>query len=111
MVNATATGPSSRKRALVIDDDAPVRKTLHAIVTGLGFQTDAAANGSEGLRHFESNPYDVVLTDLLMPGMTGWQVLEAVRERNPKIPVRSAGCGHCIRSSPLSAPRPKTPTW
>jgi len=87
VVNATATGPSSRKRALVIDDDAPVRKTLHAIVTGLGFQTDAASNGSEGLRHFESHPYDVVLTDLLMPGMTGWQVLEAVRERNPKIPV------------------------
>jgi CheY-like chemotaxis protein len=86
-VNATATGPSTRKRALVIDDDAHVRQALHDVVTGLGFHADAASNGSEGIARFESHPYDVVLTDLLMPGMTGWEVLKAVRERNPKIPV------------------------
>jgi CheY-like chemotaxis protein len=87
VIDATTTVPGTRKRALVIDDDAPVRRVLHAVVTGLGFETDAAANGSEGLARFESHPYDVVLTDLLMPGMTGWEVLEAVRERNPKMPV------------------------
>jgi two-component system, NarL family, capsular synthesis sensor histidine kinase RcsC len=87
VIDATTTVPGTRKRALVIDDDAPVRRVLHAVVTGLGFETDAAANGSEGLARFESQPYDVVLTDLLMPGMTGWEVLEAVRERNPKMPV------------------------
>jgi CheY-like chemotaxis protein len=87
VIDATTTVPGTRKRALVIDDDAPVRRVLHAVVTGLGFETDAAANGSEGLARFESHHYDVVLTDLLMPGMTGWEVLEAVRERNPKMPV------------------------
>jgi CheY-like chemotaxis protein len=87
VIDATTTVPGTRKRALVIDDDAPVRRVLHAVVTGLGFETDAAANGPEGLARFESHPYDVVLTDLLMPGMTGWEVLEAVRERNPKMPV------------------------
>jgi CheY-like chemotaxis protein len=86
-MNATAAGPRNLKRALVIDDDAFVRDVLHGVVTGLGYEADAAANGSEGLARFDSHRYDVVLTDLLMPGMSGWEVLKALRERNPKIPV------------------------
>lgn len=75
------------KRALLIDDDAAVRSALCDIVTELGYVADVAPSGPAGLALFENNRYDVVLTDLLMPGMTGWEVLEAVRRLNPRIPV------------------------
>jgi CheY-like chemotaxis protein len=75
------------KRALLIDDDAAVRTALCDIVTELGYVADVAPSGAAGLELFEKNHYDVVLTDLLMPGITGWEVLEAVRRLDPKIPV------------------------
>jgi CheY-like chemotaxis protein len=75
------------RRALLVDDNEAVRGALHEVVTRLGYDTDAAAGGREALALFETNHYDVVLTDLLMPGMTGFDLLEAVRLRNPKIPV------------------------
>ena len=86
-MNATRTSGEHGRRALLIDDNKAVRGALYEIVKGLGYDTDAAASGREGLALFETNHYDVVLTDVLMPGMTGFEVLEAVRLRNPKIPV------------------------
>lgn len=75
------------QRALVIDDNTTVRRMLRDIVTSFGYSADVAADGPEAIALFEQNRYDVVLTDLLMPRMSGWQVLEAVRERDPKTPV------------------------
>jgi CheY-like chemotaxis protein len=86
-MSGTRKTGSPGRRALLIDDNKAVRSALHEIVNALGYDTDTAASGHEGLALFETNHYDVVLTDLLMPGMTGFEVLEAVRLRNPKIPV------------------------
>lgn len=84
----STTGPGERrKRALLIDDDTSVRRALHDIVRGLGFEADVAASGPEGLVLFARNRYDVVLTDLQMPGMSGWQVLAAIRRRDGRMPV------------------------
>ena len=74
-------------RALVIDDDDLVRNVIYDLVKSFGYDADMAASGAEGLALFDRHHYDVVLTDLLMPGMTGWEVLAAVRERDSKIPV------------------------
>src|SRR5438093_10804647 len=71
--DATGANRNHPKRALLIDDDNGVRNVIFDIVTSFGYVTDAAANGPEGLALFEKNLYDVVLTDLLMPGMTGWE--------------------------------------
>jgi two-component system OmpR family response regulator len=87
MKATTETSCAVRKRVLLIDDDTAVRGALRDIVIALGYDAEAAASGREGVALFEQNDYDIVLTDLLMPGMTGWEVLEAVRQRNPKIPV------------------------
>ena len=86
-MSATRTSGERGRRALLIEDNRAVRGALHEIVSLLGYDTDAAASGREGLALFETNHYDVVLTDVRMPGMTGFDVLEAVRLRNPKIPV------------------------
>ncbi len=75
------------QRALVIDDNTIVRRVLQDLVTSCGYRADVAADGPEAIALFEQNRYDVVLTDLLMPRMSGWQVLAAVREREPKTPV------------------------
>jgi len=74
-------------RIILVDDDAVVRDMLVDLVASLGYSADAAASGEEALAMFDRDRYDVVLTDLLMPGMTGWDVLEAVRGRDPQIPV------------------------
>ena len=105
-MDATGANRNHPKRALLIDDDKGVRNVVFDIVTSFGYVTDAASNGPEGLALFEKNLYDVVLTDLLMPGMTGWEVLRALRRLDPKIPVVImtgadvwAGDGHILQAA------------
>ena len=74
-------------KILLVDDNAVVRDMLVDLVGSLGYAADAASSGAEALALFDQNHYDIVLTDLLMPGMSGWEVLAAVRQRNPRIPV------------------------
>jgi DNA-binding response OmpR family regulator len=74
-------------RALVVEDYAPVRE---AVVEGLGengFAVDAAADGEEGLWLAESNPYDVVVLDLMLPKLDGMRVLEKLRAKGNAVPV------------------------
>ena len=78
---------SQDPRILLVDDNAVVRDMLVDLVGSLGYSADAAGNGAEALALFDQGQYDVVLTDLLMPGMSGWEVLAALRQREPWIPV------------------------
>jgi CheY-like chemotaxis protein len=74
-------------RILLVDDNAVVRDMLVDLVTSLGYSADAASGGVEALALFDRGRYDIVLTDLLMPGMSGWEVLAAVRQRDPQMPI------------------------
>ena len=74
-------------KILLVDDNPVVRDMLVDLVGSLGYAADAASGGAEALALFDQNRYDIVLTDLLMPGMSGWDVLAAVRQRNPSMPV------------------------
>src|SRR6267142_803548 len=85
---ATATGGvtsprrSAREapgRILVIDDDASVRKFLVAALTEAGHSVAAAEDGERGVEIFRTQPCDVVLTDVRMPGMSGLHALEKRR--------------------------------
>jgi len=76
-----------RARVLVIDDDPDIREILGYLLTTLGYDTHAAADGVEGLALFQQERYDLVLTDLGMPGLTGWEVAGAVRQRTPTVGV------------------------
>jgi len=80
-------GVAPDPKILLVDDNAVVRDMLVDLVGSLGYAADAASGGAEALALFDQNRYDIVLTDLLMPGMSGWEVLAAVRQRNPRIPV------------------------
>ena len=74
-------------KILLVDDNAVVRDMLVDLVGSLGYVADAASGGAEALALFDRNRYDIVLTDLLMPGMSGWEVLAGVRQRDPRMPV------------------------
>lgn len=74
-------------KVLVIDDEPGVRQVLSEIVKTGGHDVQDAGGGEEGLEILAGSPFDVVLTDLGMPGMTGWEVAERVRERWPKMKI------------------------
>ncbi|HET7340230.1 MAG TPA: response regulator [Methylomirabilota bacterium] len=84
---APDAAPARAARILVIDDDRYVRALLCDLLEAWGYEPDGAADGHEGLTLFAAGRYDVVLTDLGMPGLTGLQVIEQVRDRDSEVPV------------------------
>lgn len=76
-------------RVLIIDDDDGCRELLAACLVPMGCAVAQADNGRDGMERFESGGWDVVLMDLNMPGMSGFEVLEKIRETHPmeKLPV------------------------
>jgi CheY-like chemotaxis protein len=80
------SGPTGA-RILIIDDDPLAGETLSALLQTLGHEAVVAAGGEEGIRLLEADRFDLLLTDLGMPGMSGWDVAQAAKERLPRLPV------------------------
>jgi len=79
------TGPTGN--ILVIDDEEPVREILCDILELAGYRAQAAASGPEGLALLKERKYDLVITDLRMPEMNGWEVARAIKGPQPHLPV------------------------
>ena len=69
---------------LVIDDDHSVLDSTSAILRTQGYEVTTADNGAAGIEALEGNSYDLVLTDLKMPGIGGMEVLDAVVKKSPE---------------------------
>ncbi|MBI4635635.1 MAG: response regulator [Candidatus Rokubacteria bacterium] len=78
------TDGSPPHRVLVIDDDPRIRSLLEDVLGVLGYDVTVAASGTEGLALVEGGGFDLVLTDLRMPGISGWEVVERVRRTDPR---------------------------
>jgi GAF domain-containing protein/CheY-like chemotaxis protein len=74
-------------RVLVIDDEEDVREALADMLREHRHAVTLAADGAEGLERLRDEAFDVVLTDLAMPGISGWQVAQAVKAARPDLPV------------------------
>lgn len=74
-------------KILIIDDDTSLRRVLEYNLQEAGYLALTAADGEAGLALFDEQQPDLVITDLKMPGMSGFQVLAAVKERAPQTPV------------------------
>lgn len=74
-------------RLLMVDDDQRMRELLTDVFTGKGYQVTATADGREALLHLESNAFDTVITDLMMPNVDGTEVLAAALRRDAQLPV------------------------
>jgi DNA-binding NtrC family response regulator len=70
-------------KILIIDDDSSLRRVLEYNLQQEGYDVCTAADGASGLKLFEEKSPVLVITDLKMPGMTGFQLLSAVKERSP----------------------------
>ncbi|HWF10655.1 MAG TPA: sigma-54 dependent transcriptional regulator [Bryobacteraceae bacterium] len=74
-------------RVLVVDDDAKQREALSEMVSSLGFKASSASNGREALEAQVNQPADVILTDLIMPQMDGFELLRTLEERGDRTPT------------------------
>lgn len=75
------------KRILVVDDDDAIRALLLTILRRRGFAVDVARHGGEALERIARCRYSVMLLDLMMPTVNGWQVLDHLRDMNGHRPV------------------------
>jgi PAS domain S-box-containing protein len=73
-------------RILVVDDMG-ICSTLQELLEAAGCKVDTAHNGSEGLAKVDSSLFDVVLSDVVMPNMDGYELYQAIHERHPRLPV------------------------
>jgi DNA-binding NtrC family response regulator len=72
--------PISKKRLLAVDDSAATRELLHRNLTAYGYHVQTASGVSEALRIIEASLFDLVITDLKMPGASGLDLVRYVRE-------------------------------
>ena len=72
---------------LVVDDDFDIRSTLAQILREEGFRVREARNGLEALEKVDEEEPDLVLLDLMMPVLKGWEVLKALRHSRAELPV------------------------
>jgi CheY-like chemotaxis protein len=69
-------------KVLVIDDEPAIREICGEFLCLLGYEVDVAENGREGLAHFDPLVHQIVVTDFLMPGLTGAETAAAIRARS-----------------------------
>ena len=72
---------------LLVDDVKALRDAFSRMLARAGHQVRVAASGREALEIFKQETFDLVLTDLGMPEMSGWEVAKYVKEKNPRVPV------------------------
>jgi DNA-binding response OmpR family regulator len=79
--------PTDATRVLVIDDEAVLRGLLREMLFACGYEADVAENGAAGLARYQARRHRAVITDLLMPGMNGFEVVAALRTIDPEVRI------------------------
>ncbi len=95
-------GIAEARRVLVVDDDPTIRKLVSVVLEKANFRVDTAADGREALEKLHRERYDVVVMDLMMPGMTGLDVMARlpIRDTQPKfVVIMSAAPDDVIESA------------
>ncbi len=78
---------NAKRVVLVVEDDAEVRSMLKDYLSFLGYETVTAADGLEGLNRIKERPYDLVITDIAMPYVSGIGIISILKKEHPEIPV------------------------
>ena len=77
----------NKKRILIVDDDEEIRELLEFDIAQSGYTVDTAKDGVEGLHKALNNAYDLILLDVMMPKMNGFDVCKNIRQARLAIPV------------------------
>ncbi len=75
------------KRILVVDDDDTIRAILKLIFSRCGFRVVSAINGSDAIRAFDRDDYDLVITDICMPVCDGNSLASYIKEQGCSVPI------------------------
>jgi len=78
---------SEKKTILLIEDDLDVLSMMMKHLDRMGYNVITATDGMEGLKKLDSEDYDLVITDIVMPYVSGVGVVAAIKAKNPNIPV------------------------
>ena len=74
-------------RILVAEDDSAMNKLVCNMLTGKGYEPVACFDGAQAMREFERQPFDMIITDIMMPNADGYQLAEEVRQTDKHIPI------------------------
>ena len=89
----------NQPRILVVDDEESVRELLRDLLENDGCRVYLAQGGREALGLFEAHQFDGIFTDVGMPGMSGWELAHAIRQRDQTIPIAViTGWGEAVGS-------------
>jgi CheY-like chemotaxis protein len=78
---------NTKRQVLVVDDDAVVGKSFDRVLSGKGYEVSTALTGEEALNDYDVENFDLVFTDIKMPGMDGMEVAERIKTKCPWTPV------------------------
>jgi len=81
------TSHQLKEKILLVDDEPAIRRVLTRILAGEGYNVLPATNGVEALEFAAHGDFDLVLLDLNMPGMNGWDTFEKLTSKNPLLPI------------------------
>ena len=76
-----------KKRILIVDDDTEIRDLLEFDISSSGYFVDTACDGMEGLNKALNNKYDLILLDVMMPKMNGFDVCKNIRQAKINVPI------------------------
>lgn len=83
MSSAACTDETEKPRILVVDDEPRIRDACQMVLEEMGFEVALAADGEQGLAKIKERHFDIILADLMMPVLSGFDVLSQVREQHP----------------------------
>lgn len=78
---------ASHKKVLIVDDEPDTLELVKLVLESGGFKTVLAASGKEALNELEASKPDLVILDIMMPDMDGWEVFRKIKEKDAKIPI------------------------
>jgi two-component system response regulator CssR len=74
-------------KLLLAEDTRDLNRAVTAVLSHEGYQVDSVFDGTSALEHIRSDSFDVIILDIMMPGMNGYQVLKQIRREDPLLPV------------------------
>jgi CheY-like chemotaxis protein len=75
------------RRILIVDDEVFIREVLAEVLADEGYVVQTATDGRQALEAIAASRPDLVITDVMMPHLSGWQLLQEVRAQHPALPV------------------------